>query len=247
MVFSLHFVVIPPAILVEILAYSFITLAVFVCGLELKTRHLYHCTYRLFTLSVLLHWSGVMMNAVTWAKYAVSGIGPFTVFGGLFTGAGEIAFLLLMLLMAKGYTITRARLSTPSTVKITIFINLYVVVYITLYIYQAEVSAEIRHCVERFSKISFILGLRPWRRTESVRVGCGLRIGGAALLRLGLLYGVVYDNNEKVPRETQLLFSIRRARLNVDNVGSAVGLSDCWPARSVGELAGRMLFFVFGS
>jgi hypothetical protein len=131
---------IPPAILVEILAYSFLVLAVFVCGLELKTRHLYHCTYRLFTLSVIFHWSGVMMNAVTWAKYAVSGIGPFTVFGGLFTGSGEIAFLLLMLLMAKGYTITRARLSTPSTVKITVFINIYVILYIALYIYQAEVS-----------------------------------------------------------------------------------------------------------
>lgn len=79
------------------------------------------------------------MNSVTWAKYAVSGIGPFTIFGGLFTGAGEIAFLLLMLLMAKGYTITRARLSTGSTVKITVFINLYIVVFISLYIYQAEV------------------------------------------------------------------------------------------------------------
>lgn len=55
-------------------------------------------------------------------------------------GAGEISFLLLMLLMAKGYTITRARLSTASTVKITVFINLYIVVYIGLYIYQAEVK-----------------------------------------------------------------------------------------------------------
>lgn len=88
----------------------------------------------------MFHWSGVLLNSVTWAKYAVSGIGPFTIFGGLFTGASEITFLLLMLLMAKGYTITRARLSTGSTVKITVFINLYIVVYVSLYIYQAEVS-----------------------------------------------------------------------------------------------------------
>lgn len=131
---------IPPVLLAQILAYTFLLLAVFLCGLELKTRQLYHCTYRLFSLSVILHWSGVLLNSVTWARYAVSGIGPFTIFGNFFTGASEIAFLLLMLLMAKGYTITRARLSTVSTVKITVFINLYIVVYISLYIYQAEVT-----------------------------------------------------------------------------------------------------------
>lgn len=124
----------------EILVYTFLLLAIFLCGLELKTRDLYHCTYRLYSLSATLHWSGVLLNSVTWAKYAVSGIGPFTVFGGFFQGASEITFLLLMLLMAKGYTITRARLSTASTVKITVFINLYIVVYISLFIYQAEVS-----------------------------------------------------------------------------------------------------------
>jgi hypothetical protein len=135
---------IPPVLLVEILCYTFLLLAIFLCGLELKTRQLYHCTYRLFTLSAVLHWSGVLLNSVTWAKYAMSGTGPFPIFGGFLTGASEIAFLLLLLLMAKGYTITRARLSTSSTVKITVFINLYIVVYISLYVYQSEVRKSMR-------------------------------------------------------------------------------------------------------
>lgn len=139
-IYNLIFLVIPPVLLAQILLYTFLLLAIFICGLELKTRDLYHCTYRLFTVSAMLQWSGVLLNSVTWAKYAVSGIGPFTIFGGCFLGASEIAFLLLLLLMAKGYTITRARLSTTSTVKITVFINLYIVVFISLYIYQAEVS-----------------------------------------------------------------------------------------------------------
>jgi Rhodopsin-like GPCR transmembrane domain len=126
-------------LLAQIMVYTLLLLAIFLCGLELKTRQLYHCTYRLYTLSAMLYWSGTLLNSVTWAKYAVAGIGPFTIFGGFFTGASEIAFLLLMLLMAKGYTITRARLSTASTVKITVFINLYIVVHISLYIYQSEV------------------------------------------------------------------------------------------------------------
>lgn len=52
--------------------------------------------------------------------------------------ASEIAFLLLLLLMAKGYTITRARLSSCSIVKLTIFVNIYIVAYIILFVYQAE-------------------------------------------------------------------------------------------------------------
>lgn len=109
----------------------------------------------------MLQWIGILLNSVTWAKYAVSGIGPFTILGGIFTGkfskheccitkmysimhnnitgGSEITFLLLLLLMAKGYTITRARLSTPSTVKITLFINFYLIFHVSLYIYQAEV------------------------------------------------------------------------------------------------------------
>ncbi|XP_058116486.1 uncharacterized protein LOC131285483 [Anopheles ziemanni] len=136
--FSADEMYIPPILMTESISYSMLLLAVFICAVELKARHLYHCTYRLFTLSVLLQWFGVLLLSVTWTKYAVSGIGPFPNFGGIFTSASEITFLLLLLLMAKGYTITRARLKTCATVKITIFINLYVVVYITLYIYQAE-------------------------------------------------------------------------------------------------------------
>lgn len=130
---------IPPILLAENIAYTFLLLAIFLCAIELKSRHLYHCTYRLFTLSALLQWFGILLQGVTWAKYAVSGLGPHTAIGGVFMGASEISFLTLLLLMAKGYTITRARLSTCSTVKITVFVNAYIVVYICLYIFQAQV------------------------------------------------------------------------------------------------------------
>lgn len=131
---------IPPILFAEALSYSLLLVAVFLCGLELKSLHLYHCTYRLFTFSALCQWFGVLLEGVTWAKYALTGIGPHRVIGGIFMGGSEISFLLLMLLMAKGYTITRARLSTCSTIKITVFINAYIVLFISLYIYQAEVN-----------------------------------------------------------------------------------------------------------
>ena len=52
----------------------------------------------------------------------------------------EITFLLLLILMAKGYTITRGRLKVGFTVKLTIFMCCYVLTYVVLFVYQARVS-----------------------------------------------------------------------------------------------------------
>lgn len=86
----------------------------------------------------MIQYFGIISEAIAWTKYAVSGLGPHTMLGQLLLGASEISFLALLLLMAKGYTITRARLSSCSTVKLTIFINLYIVIYISLFVYQSE-------------------------------------------------------------------------------------------------------------
>lgn len=128
---------IPPIILVQFIAYSLLIVALFFCTIELKSLHLYHCTYRLFAFSVMMEYAGIIVLGLTWIQYGLTGYGPRTTGGGIMTGISEIAFLLLLLLMAKGYTITRARLSSCSIVRLTIFINTYIVAYIILFIYQA--------------------------------------------------------------------------------------------------------------
>lgn len=59
--------------------------------------------------------------------------------GQLLCGASEIQYLLLLVLMAKGYTITRARLKVAFTVKLTVFVCTYTITYTSLFIYQAKV------------------------------------------------------------------------------------------------------------
>lgn len=86
----------------------------------------------------MMQYVGIIILGIAWIRYGMTGYGPYITIGGLMSGVSEIAFLLLLLLMAKGYTITRARLSSCSIVKLTIFINTYIVAYIILYIYQAE-------------------------------------------------------------------------------------------------------------
>lgn len=87
------------------LIYSFLLIAVFICSIELKTLHLFHCTYRLFAFSVALYLIGILLLGVSYAKYGLTGSGPHTTTGTLFMGASEITFLTLVLLMAKVFIV----------------------------------------------------------------------------------------------------------------------------------------------
>ena len=66
--------------------------------------------------------------------------------GRLFQAASNVIFILMLILMAKGYSITRGRLPQISTVRITIFFVLFVVVYITLFIWEGLVSRLAELC-----------------------------------------------------------------------------------------------------
>lgn len=146
--------VIPPILLCQFVVYSLLIVGVFYCTVELKSMHLYHCTYRLFAFSVMMQYIGIVILGIAWIRYGMTGLGPHTTVGSLLVGVSEIAFLLLLLLMAKGYTITRARLSSCSIVKLTIFINTYIVAYIILFIYQAEAFDPGEVCAFSFIYLS---------------------------------------------------------------------------------------------
>lgn len=77
---------IPPIILVQFVAYSVLLVALFFCTIELKSLHLYHCTYRLFAFSVVIQYAGIVVLGLTWIQYGMTGYGPRTTGGGLMTG-----------------------------------------------------------------------------------------------------------------------------------------------------------------
>lgn len=59
--------------------------------------------------------------------------------GRVCESASEIVYLLLLLLLAKGFTVTRGRLRLASSIKLTIFMCLYVVTYTVLFVYERQV------------------------------------------------------------------------------------------------------------
>ncbi|XP_050678257.1 transmembrane protein 145-like [Leptidea sinapis] len=129
-----------PILLTYTFAYLLVMVAVVMCSVELRSRHLLHSTYKLFLISIVVQHCGVLMQALAGIRYASNGVGaPYAkVFGQFFCGVSEMTFLLLLLLMAKGYTITRGRLKAGFTVKLTVFMCCYVVTYVVLFIYQAK-------------------------------------------------------------------------------------------------------------
>ncbi|KAJ9574659.1 hypothetical protein L9F63_008191 [Diploptera punctata] len=127
-----------PNLMASSIAYLLLILAVVMCTVELKSRQLFHTTYKLFVASVLLQELGNVFQSIAYIKYAFNGVGfPRTkTLGRLCESASETVYLLLLLLLAKGFTVTRGRLRLASSVKLTIFMCLYIVTYMVLFIYE---------------------------------------------------------------------------------------------------------------
>ena len=70
--------------------------------------------------------------------YALDGIGLAStkLNGKVLEAAAEFMFVLLLILIAKGYTVTRARLPQASAMKLTVFACSYAVTYVSLFTYE---------------------------------------------------------------------------------------------------------------
>ncbi|CAG0884590.1 unnamed protein product [Darwinula stevensoni] len=112
----------------------------FLEAVELKARQLLHVTYKLFVTSLILQCVGVLFLVLAYARYGVDGVGwpGIKLTGELLESCSEIIFVLMLLLVAKGYTITRGRLRQGSSVKLTLFMCAYCLAYATLFIYQQQ-------------------------------------------------------------------------------------------------------------
>ena len=107
-------------------------------AVQLKHRQLLHTTFKLFWFSVLLHTTGLVLSTFSFMSYGMNGYGSPSakLTGRVLSSAAEICFLLLLLLLAKGYTVTRAKLRTASSIKLTVFICSYSIMYVALFLME---------------------------------------------------------------------------------------------------------------
>lgn len=105
-----------------------------------------------------------------------------------------LVFLLLLILLAKGFTITRARLKMGTSMKIGIFMTLYTITYAILFFHEQSVSGQRAHrrvtnwSPNDLTDVSpFVAVLRSGRSVVHLRESDGLRPDRAASGGLGLV------------------------------------------------------------
>ncbi|TRY84545.1 hypothetical protein DNTS_001300, partial [Danionella cerebrum] len=107
---------------------------------HLKGRQLLHTTYKMFMTAAGVEVLSLLFFSIYWGLYARDGFGngSLKVLGKLLFSVSFLIFLLMLILLGKGFTVTRARISHSGSVKLSIYMTVYTITYIILFIYEAE-------------------------------------------------------------------------------------------------------------
>ncbi|XP_021358727.1 transmembrane protein 145-like [Mizuhopecten yessoensis] len=121
--------------------YVLLLVGAIVCAVMLRSRQLFHSTYKLYISSVVFWLVNLFFLSLANGMYSADGYenDQLELAGRVFGAISDLVFLLLLILIGKGYTITRGRLPASSTIKVTVFFTLYTIVYAVLFVYEAEV------------------------------------------------------------------------------------------------------------
>ncbi|XP_057301607.1 transmembrane protein 145-like [Hydractinia symbiolongicarpus] len=107
---------------------------------ELASRQLFHTTYKLYLWTVFFELLSVIVNLVYYISYGQTGKPQLAVknIARAFHSGSDIIFVVLLILLGKGWTVTRGRISATGQVKLSLFCTFYTIAYIALFIYEAK-------------------------------------------------------------------------------------------------------------
>ncbi|KAK3697932.1 hypothetical protein QZH41_013012 [Actinostola sp. cb2023] len=107
----------------------------------LVTRRLFHYTFKLFLWSLVLELISLMIYIAYYVDYGKTGKSKYSVqvAARVVHYIAHIIFLILLILLAKGWTVTRGRISSFGQVKLSAFCTLYAVCFAVLFIFESAV------------------------------------------------------------------------------------------------------------
>uniref|UniRef100_A0A5F9CJ81 Transmembrane protein 145 n=1 Tax=Oryctolagus cuniculus TaxID=9986 RepID=A0A5F9CJ81_RABIT len=116
-------------------------------GYLLKGRQLLHTTYKMFMAAAGVEVLSLLFFCIYWGQYATDGIGNESVkiLAKVLFSSSFLIFLLMLILLGKGFTVTRGRISHSGSVKLSIYMTLYTLTHVVLLIYEAEVLCSSGH------------------------------------------------------------------------------------------------------
>ncbi|XP_077985248.1 transmembrane protein 145-like [Glandiceps talaboti] len=105
---------------------------------ELIARRMFHLTYKLFVGSVIAEWLSLGLKLAGYIKYAVTGVAVpgLQIFADLDSAVGIMLFVLMIMLLGKGFTVSRKTLKPHNFVGICLFMAVFGIAYIALYAYD---------------------------------------------------------------------------------------------------------------
>ncbi|XP_074075477.1 transmembrane protein 145 isoform X1 [Macrotis lagotis] len=123
-----------------LLIFTFIFLLSCYFGYLLKGRQLLHTTYKMFMAAAGVEVLSLLFFCIYWGQYASNGIGneSLKIVAKLLFSVSFLIFLLMLILLGKGFTVTRGRISHSGSVKLSVYMTLYTLTHVVLLIYEAE-------------------------------------------------------------------------------------------------------------
>ncbi|XP_069769367.1 transmembrane protein 145-like [Narcine bancroftii] len=111
----------------------------------LRERLLLHTTFRMYLVASGLQVLTLLSWCMYWTGYAGDGVGRLSikVLAKSLNSLGSLVFLLLLIILGKGFTVTRGRISRSGSVKLVVYMTLYTITHAGLFIYEAEVRLHL--------------------------------------------------------------------------------------------------------
>nr|XP_033770248.1 transmembrane protein 145 isoform X2 [Geotrypetes seraphini] len=106
----------------------------------LKGRQLLHTTYKMFMTAAGVEVLSLMFFCMYWGQYASDGVGnpSLKILAKLLFSASFLIFLLMLILLGKGFTVTRGRISHVGSIKLSVYMTLYTMTHSILFIHEAQ-------------------------------------------------------------------------------------------------------------
>ncbi|XP_048775733.2 transmembrane protein 145-like [Ostrea edulis] len=138
--FSADEMYILPTDIAFLVLYFFITIISMVFAIILRSKQMFHVTYKIYLTSLLLWWFHLLLYCIAYGRYSSYGYKETATerAARVFAALSSLLFMLMLLLMADGYTIIKGKMTSMTVVLFSIFFTVYVVAYATLYIVEAN-------------------------------------------------------------------------------------------------------------
>ncbi|KAK3107725.1 hypothetical protein FSP39_020880 [Pinctada imbricata] len=110
-----------------LIAYTIMFGSSVICAYVLYKKQLFHSTYKMYITSLWIWWFHLLIYTISYGKYSATGYRQTgaNIAARVFAAISTMVFMLMLLLMANGYTIVRGRVGNITSVFITVVLTLF--------------------------------------------------------------------------------------------------------------------------